>query len=74
MLLYQQKRYAAARADLERARAAGAEPARAHYGLALIDLAQGDRTSALANLRQALRHDPADKEARALHERLRPGQ
>jgi tetratricopeptide (TPR) repeat protein len=73
LLLFKSRRYAEARADLRRALDAGGDPAVIHYNLALIDVAQYDRAAALAELRQALRHDPRHKEARELSEQLRRG-
>jgi tetratricopeptide (TPR) repeat protein len=70
MLRYERQRYDDAAADLRQALEGGAVPAVVHYDLALVELARGDRGAAREQLRQALRDDPAHKEARALLDRL----
>jgi serine/threonine protein kinase/Flp pilus assembly protein TadD len=70
VLHYQEGRYSSALADLERALLDGADPATAHYNLALVHLSLRDETAARRHLQQALGHDPAHAEARALRERL----
>jgi tetratricopeptide (TPR) repeat protein len=70
MLQFRLKRYGEARSDLQTAARLGADPATVHYDMALIDLAQGDRESAAANLRRALDRAPAHPEALALLAKL----
>jgi tetratricopeptide (TPR) repeat protein len=65
------QRHALALADLERARASGVDPATVSYNLALVHLAQADREAALASVREALRYNPAHREAGQLQEQLR---
>ena len=67
---YQQGRYAPAQADLEAALRDGADPATAHYNLALVRLAQHDEAAARRQLEVALEHDPGHADARSLRERL----
>jgi serine/threonine protein kinase/Flp pilus assembly protein TadD len=67
------KRYGAAAADLRRALDGGADPALAHYTLAVVRRAQGDREAALASLHRALQHDPGHEGARQLLRLMRPG-
>jgi len=69
-LLYQKNRFPEAATDLRRALAAGADAAAALYNLALVQLGQMDRHGALESLQQALRRNPAHKEAKALQENL----
>jgi tetratricopeptide (TPR) repeat protein len=64
------ERYDAAVQDLRQALQDGANAARAHHGLALVHLARGDQPAAVKELHEALRHDPANKPARELLERL----
>jgi serine/threonine protein kinase/Flp pilus assembly protein TadD len=67
---YQEGRYDRALADLEAAVRDGAEPATAHYNLALVRLALRHEPAARRHLDQALQHDPAHADARSLRERL----
>ncbi len=67
----QEKRYAQACTDLQRALESGADPAAVHYNLALVHLAQEQRATALACLKRTLQHQPAHEEARKLYERLK---
>jgi serine/threonine protein kinase/tetratricopeptide (TPR) repeat protein len=71
LLLYRHERYASALADLSRALENGLDPAVGYHDLALVHLGRGDRRAALASLDQALRHDPGNKQVRALRDRLR---
>jgi serine/threonine protein kinase/tetratricopeptide (TPR) repeat protein len=73
VLHFRAKRYARARADLEQALLCRGSPAAAHYNLALVSLAEGDRRSARGSAEAALRHDSAHPEARALLRRLDQG-
>jgi tetratricopeptide (TPR) repeat protein len=70
MLQYQREEYDKALADLRRAQENGANPAAVAYDMALVFLAKKDRAGAVDQLRQALRHDSAHKDARALLESL----
>ena len=73
ILHYQSRRLPDAAADLRRALDQATEPAlrgTIHFNLALVDLARGDRGSALASLGAAIRCGHA--EARKLHRSLRP--
>jgi serine/threonine protein kinase/Flp pilus assembly protein TadD len=70
MLHYQRKLFDRALSDLRRARDNGADPAAVAYDLALVHLAQGDRAGAVEQLREALRRDPAHKDAAAQLESL----
>src|SRR5439155_5329705 len=65
-----EKRYAEACADLERALQSGVDPATVHYNLALLYLAQDQRSRALACLERTLQQQPTHKEARELYDRL----
>lgn len=70
VLHYQRGRMDQAGADLERALRDGADPAAAHYNLALVRLAGHDRTAALSHLDQALRYDPTHAACRSLRDLL----
>jgi serine/threonine protein kinase/Tfp pilus assembly protein PilF len=70
VLLYQAGRPAEAQADLELALCEGAPPAKVHYHLALVYLAQKDRAAALDSLRQVLQHEPGHAPAHALLARV----
>src|SRR5438552_13705051 len=70
MLHYRAQRYGAARTDLQQARELGADPAIVLFDLALVNLASGDRTTALDNLGRALSHDPQQADARKLRAHL----
>jgi tetratricopeptide (TPR) repeat protein len=59
-------------ADFESARAHGADGASAHYNLALVCQAGGDRAGAVRHLRRALARRPDHARARALLGRLAP--
>jgi tetratricopeptide (TPR) repeat protein len=59
-----------ARRDLEEALRRGADPAAAHYQLAVLALAAKDRAAADASLRRALAHDPNNAAARELLGRM----
>jgi serine/threonine protein kinase len=67
------KQYEAAEADLLRALRDGVDPATAHYHLALVSEARGDRARARERVRQALEHDGRHPEALALARRLGAG-
>src|SRR5262249_3286597 len=68
---YRQERYDAAFADLRRALECGANAAEAHFNLALVHRARGDRAAALASVEQALQAAPQHADALALREALR---
>ena len=70
LLNYQRQHYAAALAGFQKALDSGADPARAHYNLALTYLALGNRAAALAHLERALGQNPGHREARLLRESL----
>jgi eukaryotic-like serine/threonine-protein kinase len=70
MLHYRAGRYAEAVADLRSALEHGADPATAHYDLALTYAALKDWPSARASVEQALRHDPTHAGALELRSRL----
>ena len=70
MLNYRAKRYDAAISDLQRAGQLGADPAVVFFDLALANLARGERAAALDKLRQALRHNPQQPDARKLYDSL----
>jgi serine/threonine protein kinase/Flp pilus assembly protein TadD len=72
VLDYQEGRLTEAADDLGRALRDGADPATAHYNLALVRLAQRDEDAARRELDQALADDPAHAAARALRDRLGP--
>jgi serine/threonine protein kinase/Flp pilus assembly protein TadD len=72
VLDYQEGRLAEAADDLGRALLDGADPATAHYNLALVRLARRDEDAARRELDRALADDPAHAEARALRRRLGP--
>jgi tetratricopeptide (TPR) repeat protein len=67
---YQEKRYSLALADFQLALAGGIDPAPAHYNLALVYLALGDRKAALASVQECLHYNAAHAEARSLKDRL----
>jgi hypothetical protein len=71
MLHYRAQRYAAALADLLRARELGADPAVVSLDLALVHLARGEQAAALDNLSRSLSHNPHQPDARQLHDSLR---
>jgi serine/threonine protein kinase/Flp pilus assembly protein TadD len=71
-LHYQQKRYPDARADLQRALEEGIAPAVVYYDLALLQVAQGDRSAALVSIREVLRHEPGNSAALKLEADLAP--
>lgn len=74
LIHYREKRHDAAVVDLRRALQDGANAAAVHHGLALVHLARGNHAAAIEELQEVLRHDPGNKSARALLERLqRPG-
>jgi serine/threonine protein kinase len=73
LLHYRTDRFVEAEADFRRALDAGADPATVHYDLALVHLAQGDRTAALECLRKALAAQPSHPEAKRLQESLASG-
>jgi tetratricopeptide (TPR) repeat protein len=70
VLHFERGRYEDAEADLNRALAGGAEPAAAHYNLALVHLARNDRAAARASVTRALQADPRHADARQLRARL----
>jgi tetratricopeptide (TPR) repeat protein len=70
MILIQQVRYDEALADLNRALVLGANPAEAHYQIALTHSANGDRPAAIQSLTHALRHSPDYPPAVALQRQL----
>jgi serine/threonine protein kinase/Tfp pilus assembly protein PilF len=70
LLHFQENHLAPAAADLQCALHHGAQPARAHYQLALVCLAQHDRAGALAHLKQTRKIDPQHAEAGKLIEKL----
>lgn len=70
-LSYREDRYAEAVADLTRALDGGADPAEAHYRLALVYSAQRNRVAALKHVDQALSIDAAHQPARELLTKLR---
>jgi tetratricopeptide (TPR) repeat protein len=71
ILHYRTARYDEAIADLQRALAAGADPAVVHYNSALVYLARRDRGAARASLRLALQYNQGHRAARLLDDRLR---
>lgn len=71
LLHLSQKRTEAAAADLEHALKNGADPAAAHYHLAVLALDRGDRAAAAEHVREALRQRPGHEEARRLLERIK---
>jgi len=70
MLHYHDRRYVAARADLELARELGADPAVVHFDLALVDLALAEPAAARDNLLRALSFNANYSEARTLLDSL----
>jgi tetratricopeptide (TPR) repeat protein len=74
MLHYRARRYGEAFDDLNLALVNGADPALVHYDQALVHVAQGDQSAALASLNEALKHDPTHKEARSLSQSLQSKQ
>ncbi len=70
MLLASLNRYAEAADDLGTALQRGADPAETYYQLALVQLAQQDRTAALKSVTRALEHDRAYGPALGLRSRL----
>jgi tetratricopeptide (TPR) repeat protein len=70
LLHYREGHYKEALRDLHAALKNGANPATVHYDLALVYLAQNDHERALVEVRQSLRADPGNAEARRLHERI----
>jgi Flp pilus assembly protein TadD len=71
VLHYQEQQYSQAAADLEQALRNGADPVAAHYKLALVAVAEGNRTAAWQHVEQVLSRKPAHADARALREQLR---
>jgi serine/threonine protein kinase/tetratricopeptide (TPR) repeat protein len=69
-LLFREKRYPEAIADFRRALAGQANPATAHYNLALAYLAQGDRSAARESLMSALLLAPEEEDFRKLQRHL----
>ena len=55
---------------LERALQYGADPASAHYNLALVHLAKGERAAAQESVARALDQAPTHPQARQLRDRL----
>jgi tetratricopeptide (TPR) repeat protein len=70
MLYYERKDYQKALDDLQVAGTNGANPADVAYDRALVLLAQGSRAEAITQLREALKHSPSHKDAKALLESL----
>jgi tetratricopeptide (TPR) repeat protein len=70
MLLAEIGRYAEASADLQTALDRGADPAEAYYQLALVQLAQEDRSGALKCVQRALENDASYAPALSLKNRL----
>ncbi len=70
MLLASLNRYAEAEDDLGTALKCGADPAETYYQLALVQLAQQDRTAAMKSVTRALEHDRAYGPALGLRSRL----
>ena len=70
VLHFNQGHHDQALADLTLALQHGADPAAAHYDLALVHDALRDPARALHHARLALRHDPAHESARRLHDAL----
>jgi tetratricopeptide (TPR) repeat protein len=70
LLLAGRKQYPDALADLEAARTAGLDPAAAHYNLAAVLFAAGDRAAAARHLTELLRIDPRHAGGLALQDRL----
>jgi serine/threonine protein kinase/Flp pilus assembly protein TadD len=71
LLHYRRKEYPAALEDLGRARDHGADRAVVAYDMALVHRDLGDRAATVDCLREALEHDPAHRDARALLDSLR---
>lgn len=71
ILLNRVGRTAEALGDLRRAREAGLSPATIHYHTAVVQLAMGARSDAIASLRECLACDPNHLEARAALARLK---
>ena len=65
-----EKRLTDAAADFQRALAHGADPARGHFHLALVCLAQADRNGAIAHLERVRTVDPSHAEAARLLKKL----
>jgi serine/threonine protein kinase/Tfp pilus assembly protein PilF len=70
ILYHRAHRDADALRDMDRALDAGADPAAVLYNRAVIELDRDDRPAALADLQQALRHEPRNADARTLYERI----
>ncbi len=71
LLHFRAGRSAPALADLDRARQLGADPAVVLTAAARVYLARGERAAALDHVRQALRLDPTQPDARRLRDLLR---
>jgi eukaryotic-like serine/threonine-protein kinase len=70
-LQLQQQRFALAEADFRQALTLGANPAAAHYNLALLYEARQDYTAALECIEVALRHYPTHRPSHDLQARLK---
>jgi tetratricopeptide (TPR) repeat protein len=70
VLQFELQKYEQATADLERALNLNAPPAVVHYNLALVCSAQKNHDAALAHVRQALKHEPGNKDAQVLLKKL----
>jgi Flp pilus assembly protein TadD len=66
ILHYQAGKYQTALDDMTRALADGANPAAAHYNLALVHQKRGDRAKARTHVDEALRNEPEHEGARSL--------
>lgn len=71
ILSSQEARYEEALADLNQALAGGADPAIAHYNVALVYAARHESAAALEHLDQVLSFDPEHQPARELADKLR---